>query len=67
MKLDRNALFEVAHRLKQSRKVLERTHQRIGDSLDGLQTLSEIVDKATRILNNARNISSRTSSGKQQF
>lgn len=55
MKLDRSALFEIAQRLRESKKMLERTHERISNSWDGLQTLPELVEKATRILHDPRN------------
>ena len=65
MKLDKTALSVIAQRLRDSRKVLERTHQRIGNTLDGLQTLPELVAKATRVLNDPRNTHAFSSSRKQ--
>lgn len=50
MKLDNGGLIEIAKRLRESRKILEKTHYRISQSLDGLETLHETIEKATRVL-----------------
>lgn len=53
MKLDNGALIEIAKRLKESKKILEKTHYRISQSLEGLETLHETIAKATRVLQKA--------------
>lgn len=50
MKLENGALVEIAQRIKESRKILERTHHRIMRSLEDLETLQEPVAKARLIL-----------------
>ena len=50
MRLDRGTLSEIAYRLKESKKILERAHHRISQTLEGFETLHETVEKATCVL-----------------
>lgn len=60
MKLENSALAEIAQRIRESRKILERTHQRIRQSLEDLETLQEPVAKARLILAKSQSWRSRT-------
>ena len=54
MKLDKSVLFDVAQRLKDSKAILDRTHQRISQSLDGLVSVHDIAAKASHILRESK-------------
>ena len=53
MRLDRGTLSEIAYRLKESTKILERAHHRISQTLEGFETLHETVERATFVLGQA--------------
>jgi hypothetical protein len=50
MRLDKGTLSEIAHRLRESKKVLERTHYRISQTLEGFESLHETVEKASYLI-----------------
>lgn len=60
MKLENSALLEIAQRIKESRNILERTHDRILRSLEDLETLQEPVAKARLILAKSQSARSRS-------
>lgn len=53
MKLYKWAIVEMAERLKESRAILDLTHQRVSRSLESLKNFDETAKKATDILGHA--------------
>ena len=60
MKLENSGVLEIAQRIKESRRILERTHLRILRSLEDFGTLHEPVAKARLILARSQSARSRS-------